>query len=190
MQMTVSQGVRAEILALGRKVTMALALGHYSVMEIETFSASTSQKGDSAAKAEKHSCCWASVPSTETSCSSKYLFIELHREPSVVFSPSPALEKSCIKCRFSIPIFWAPIVTVVMTNLPQNTSWLRDMVVKFGNWWSLKCLKIITPLKIENWITGLIIWVKSLNQPSGLKNKVEGGVCLIIAELSVKENHI
>lgn len=34
--MTVSQDIRAEILALGRKVPMALALCRYSVMRIET----------------------------------------------------------------------------------------------------------------------------------------------------------
>ena len=36
MQMTVSQDIRVEILALGRKVLMALALCCYLVMEIET----------------------------------------------------------------------------------------------------------------------------------------------------------
>lgn len=64
--MTVYQSIRAEILALGRKVSMALALCCYSVMEIE-IQFSISHKVDSAAKAKKPSYFWARVPNTETS---------------------------------------------------------------------------------------------------------------------------
>lgn len=87
MQMTVSQSIRAEISALGWKVPRTLALGRYSLMEIETpFASPLAGKVIlDQLEAEKHSCYWASVLNTETSCSSTYLSTELHEESLVGF---------------------------------------------------------------------------------------------------------
>lgn len=67
--MTVSQTIRAEILALDKKVLMALALCCYLVMKIETqplppFAREVILQQSNT---EKHSCYWARVPNTETS---------------------------------------------------------------------------------------------------------------------------
>ena len=106
MQMTVSQGVRAEILALGRKVTMVLALGHYSVMEIETFSASPLARKVILQQRLKSTAAAGPVsPVQKLPVQANIFSLSSTESHQWFFSPSPALEKSCIKCRFSIPIF-------------------------------------------------------------------------------------